>query len=285
MTGTDMGKKPKLLVILIIILALATVGITVVFERFVQPSATIYSTYVEVYKDILPEEISTIRLNSVNHKVVIGVSSDEKYHLSYFQKVDNNNIYSIDRNILNLNIIEAAENLDNLFYKSKRAIDTITILVPENETVNLYNKTVSGSLTIAKINVSQLQAISVNGKISISSITADKVSVESNSGEVSIDSSVCQAVDISNVTGRITLSLDDTINAYSFDINANYGSLYINGSVVNDADGQLCRQFESASASPIGTVKINSTRSYVSISTLPAAETTTEPDQTDKTTQ
>lgn len=258
-----MKRQPNFLVISIIVIAIAIGGLAVVYERFIHPNDTISATYIEVYKDLVPEEIDTLIIQSINHKVIVKTSTDDQFHISYFQKADNINTYTLSGRILTLNIVESAENLDNLFYKSKRAIDTITVSVPKNKALNFKNETISGSLIINKAILNVVTAESVSGSISIAQMTAEHLRTDVNSGFTQISDSPIVLVEVQSVNGSIYVNLPEPINNYQLDIDGLYGTLTVNNEQVADEAGEITTKLATSAENVVGSLVIRSTRSRI----------------------
>jgi len=262
-----MRRKPNFLIIGIIAIALAIASLTFVYEIYIRPSASIYATYIETYNDVISTDIDAVRIESINHKVVIKTSTDDKFHISYFQKADNSNVYGISKRVLTLKIIEPAENLDNLFYKSKRAIDTITISIPDGVRVSINNTTVSGSLDIIQVAAGAISASSINGSIDIQGGSTTAVQLSSNTGSIMVQDTQFSDLQVDCVAGSIEVSLTDSLADHRIDVDTTYGSLFINGEQHKDADGNIQSLYVAGDESAVR-VRIRSTRSRIGLDSI-----------------
>ena len=90
-----MNKKTIGLVALVVLLIAGIIGFWWVYNTYYLPGKRIENTYIEVYQDVDATEINTIWIDTIDHKVVIKPTDDEKVKISYFQKIDNSNSFTI----------------------------------------------------------------------------------------------------------------------------------------------------------------------------------------------
>ncbi len=215
------GKNTSILVYIIIVLALLIVGVWMSYFVFYRPSANISASYLEVFQEVEKENVSNLVIDCVDHKVIILPSSDDKIKITYFQKQDNSITYTASGNTVSLKMVERSEDLDNLFYQSKRKLDTITIYVPECPGLSIRVNSVDGSLKADDIKVRSLSFTSVNGACSVSYLTAGKLSLVSNYGNITLANSHVDDISLSQVTGTTEVSLLDSVNDYKVNASSN----------------------------------------------------------------
>ena len=228
------NKKTVLLVVLIILLTAGTVVFWWLYNTYYLPSKRINNTYIEVYQDVDATDINTISINTIDHKVVIKPTDDEKVKISYFQKVDNSNSFTINNHVVSLRMIEKAENLDNIFYQNTRLIDTITIYIPTDRLLELQNTTIGGSLTVSGVQLNVLTATSLSGNIEISDSKINRLNLETNYGDIVLNNNEFTDLDVNSVDGVTKLSLIDSLSLYNVDIKSNYGTLLVNNERVKE---------------------------------------------------
>ena len=228
------NKKTVLLVVLIILLTAGTVVFWWLYNTYYLPSKRINNTYIEVYQDVDATDINTISINTIDHKVVIKPTDDEKVKISYFQKVDNSNSFTINNHVVSLRMIEKAENLDNIFYQNTRLIDTITIYIPTDRLLELQNTTIGGSLTVNGVQLNVLTATSLSGNIEISDSKINRLNLETNYGDIVLNNNEFTDLDVNSVDGVTKLSLIDSLSLYNVDIKSNYGTLLVNNERVKE---------------------------------------------------
>ena len=228
------NKKTVLLVVLIILLTAGTVVFWWLYNTYYLPSKRINNTYIEVYQDVDATDINTISINTIDHKVVIKPTDDEKVKISYFQKVDNSNSFTINNHVVSLRMIEKAENLDNIFYQNTRLIDTITIYIPTDRLLELQNTTIGGSLTVNGVQLNVLTATSLSGNIEISDSKINRLNLETNYGDIVLNNNEFTDLAVNSVDGVTKLSLIDSLSLYNVDIKSNYGTLLVNNERVKE---------------------------------------------------
>ena len=81
-----MKKKTIPLWAIITVLALLIVGIFYSYNSFYLRKAKVISSYVENFQEYDESDVKEIILSSINHKVVIAPSVDDKIRISYFPK-------------------------------------------------------------------------------------------------------------------------------------------------------------------------------------------------------
>lgn len=223
-----MTKRPNWLAYTVISLAVIIVGVWVGYLVFYQPSADISASYIEVFQEIDTKHITSLNIDCIDHKLVFLPSSDDKIKITYFQKSDNSITYTTSSNSVSLKMVERCEDLDNLFYQSKRKIDTITVHIPENAQVDVYLTTVDGTTVVSDIVLKSFHFSSVNGTCDANYINIDKISLVSNYGNISIRNSWFEELNIGQVTGTTTVSLLDALDSYDLNIVNSYGNLWVN---------------------------------------------------------
>ena len=263
-----MFRKNNFLFIMIILLAAGIFGTLWFYNTYIVPNARMSSTYMEVYQDLDANEIKTISIDTINNKVNVVATNDQKIKISYFQRTDSANSFVVNKNDVSLKIIERSETPSNSFISSTRRIDTITIYLPAGSEVSLTNKTYEGRLTIDGVSMSRISANSINGAITVRNCTAGSINLNSNSGEVIVsDSSFGNAV-IQGVTGKITVKITDSLSLYNLDIRTENGFLTVNNErvrVVVDEQETVVNYLEEKREGVERSIKLTSFRGNISL--------------------
>lgn len=222
-------RRANILVLSIVVLSLLIIGVWLSYFVFYRPSASISASYIEVFQEVEQNNVTNLTIDCVDHKVVVLPSSDDKVKITYFQKQDNSITYATSGTSVSLKMVERSEDLDNLFYQSKRKIDTITIYVPESRDLNIKIISVDGAITVGDITVKSLSLTSVNGACKASYVTASRLNIVSNYGDITMTGCTSNEIGIGQVTGTTSVSLLESLNDYDVNIVSQYGTLTVNG--------------------------------------------------------
>ena len=250
-----MSLRNKLPILLVIFMAVVIAVAWFLYGTFYAQKEEISRSYIESYQELEPSDVRSITIDTVNHKVIIRPSNDEKVRLSYYQRPENSNSLTNDSGVITLKIIEKAEDMDNLFYRSKRQIDTVTVYVPEDSAINITVRSSYGPVNVDEVQLGNLVLSSSTGNFTVSKLTSKelnmsstagfshiedsvcgKITVSSNSGEIIISNSDFTHLNASNVTGNIRAELVDSLENYRAGFNTLYGILTINGERVTETD-------------------------------------------------
>ena len=231
-----MFKRNSFLVIMMVLLAAGIAGSLWFYNTYIVPNARMSSTYMEVYQDLDANEIKTISIDTINHRVNVVPTDDEKVKISYFQRTDSANSFVINNRDVSLKIIERAEAPTDSFISSTRQIDTITIYLPSTS--------------------------------SIAVIKAVKLDINCNSGVVEIEGMEADLINILEVTGNVSLEIKDSLTLYNLNIISNNGRLNINESpvkVVIDDKETVVNHIEEVREGVTRSISINSLRSSIDV--------------------
>ena len=242
-----MSVKSRMPILLIILLSLAIVIAWIFYGAFYARNEEISQTYTEVYQELEGSEVKTISIDTITHNVEIRPSQEDKIRISYYQKVESSNQYSFENGKVSLKMLEKGDELENLFYRSKRKLNTIVIYLPEESSVSITNHNVDGDLSVEGITLKSLVMNSSNGSITVSSVNCDEIkfitvfgesrvngvmchniSLTSNSGRAEVRDTVFSSLNISEVTGDIDVRLQDSITTYNLNLSTSYGTLKVN---------------------------------------------------------
>ena len=229
-----MFRKNNFLFIMIILLAAGIFGTLWFYNTYIVPNARMSSTYMEVYQDLDANEIKTISIDTINNKVNVVVTNDQKIKISYFQRTDSANSFVVNKNDVSLKIIERTETPSNSFISSTRRVDTITIYLPAGSEVSLTNKTYEGQLTIDGVSLNRITASSINGAITIRNCRAGSIDLNTNSGEVNVSDNEFSNAVIQGVTGKVTMKITDSLALYNLNIRTENGFLTVNNERVRE---------------------------------------------------
>ena len=269
-----MNRKTIGLVSLIVLLIAGIIGFLWFYNSYYLPGKRIENTYIEVYQDVDPSDIGTIWIDTIDHKVVIKPSDDEKVKISYFQKIDNSNSFTISNHTVRLWMIEKAEDLENIFYQNSRPIDTITIYIPQGSYLSFKNDTVGGSLTVRDVRLKDLQAGSVGGPVVLENAEINHIKLDINYGGITVTNCQFQMMDINAVTGECRVSLPDSLSLYNLNLHTSYGTLSVNNErvheIINETDVIVNRLERNVGAEK--NIIISSVRSIINVTTVEVYE-------------
>ncbi|MBO4537668.1 MAG: DUF4097 family beta strand repeat protein [Erysipelotrichaceae bacterium] len=277
-----MMKRKNSVLILIAVLLVAIVGIYLAYDKLYYPSARTYATYLAVHQEIEGKDADSITITTVNHKVVVKASDDDKIKVIYYQKSENANILVMDGRRFELTMVEKVENLDNILFKSDKKIDTIIVYLPAGRAYNLNVESVDGSLSVEGVSLSQLNFETAYGDVTVRDCELVRAVLTISYGNIVLSGDSFRSVSASSVSGNISLDLSEELAAYSVSASSTYGSLLLNGEqiIVVDEEGnekvsnQLIFQLEQK----LPSLLISSTRAKVLINTV---EPQPEPDNTE----
>ena len=156
-----MFRKNNFLLILIVLLAAGIFGTLWFYNTYIVPNSQMSSTYMEVFQDLDANEIKNISIDTINNKVNVVATTDQKIKISYFQKTDSANSFVVNKRDVALRIIERTETPSNNFISSTRRIDTITIYLPAGSDISLTNKTYEGRLSVDGVSLNSITANSI----------------------------------------------------------------------------------------------------------------------------
>ena len=235
-----MKKKTIPLWAIITVLALLIVGIFYSYNSFYLRKAKVISSYVENFQEYDESDVKEIILSSINHKVVIAPSVDDKIRISYFQKADNMNVSTFENKTIKIDLIERVENLDSLLFKTEKKIDVITIYLPATSTLKLNIKTIYGSLSIKNLTLDSVVYSCTTGDIFVENVSFKTLTLSANTSNISLDTILFNKADVKCVEGAITLKYPLSLNECKSIINSIYGQLLINGEslFIIDEEGQ-----------------------------------------------
>ena len=263
-----MFKRNSFLIIMMVLLAAGIAGSLWFYNTYIVPNAQMSSTYMEVYQDLDANEIRTISIDTINHKVNVVPTDDEKVKISYFQRTDSANSFVINNRDVSLKIIERAEAPTNSFITSTRQIDTITIYLPSQSSIAVSNKTIEGIFNAENVTAESFVLSSISGAVNFRNITAGKVDINSNSGAVMINGLQADTITILEVTGNVTLDIKDSLTLYNLDIRSSNGRLTVNESPVKliiDDTETVVNYLEAQREGVTRSISINSLRSSINV--------------------
>ena len=261
-----MSVKSRLPILLIIVLSLAIIVAWGLYGAFYAPNEEISQTYTEIYQELEASEVKSISIDTITHNVEIRSSQEDKIRISYYQKVESSNIYSFEKGSVTLKLLEKGDELENLFYRSKRKLNTVVIYLPQECDIAISNHNVDGDLTMENVTLRSLTMNSTNGSINatgvncrqlrfttvfgesvISNVTADSIHLTSNSGNTEVRETVFGSLTVNEVTGNINVRLVDSVTGYDVTLFTNYGSLVLNNHPCMEKDGQTGEERETNS--------------------------------------
>ena len=253
---------------MIILLAAGIFGTLWFYNTYIVPNARMSSTYMEVYQDLDANEIKTISIDTINNKVNVVATNDQKIKISYFQRTDSANSFVVNKNEVTLKIIERTETPSNSFISSTRRIDTITIYLPAGSDISLSNKTYEGRLTIDGVSMNKVTASSINGAMTIRNCTVSSLDLNTNSGEMVISDNMFNNATLQGVTGKITMKINDSLTGYDLNIHTENGFLTVNNDrvrVVVDEQETVVNYLEEDREGIDRLLKITSFRGNISL--------------------
>lgn len=263
-----MFKRNSFLVIMMVLLAAGIAGSLWFYNTYIVPNARMSSTYMEVYQDLDANEIKTISIDTINHRVNVVPTDDEKVKISYFQRTDSANSFVINNRDVSLKIIERAEAPTNSFISSTRQIDTITIYLPSTSSIAVTNKTIEGVFNAENVTAESFVLSSISGAVNFKNVKAGKLDINSNSGVVEIEGMEADLINILEVTGNVSLEINDSLTLYNLNIISNNGRLNINESpvkVVIDDKETVVNHIEEMREGVTRSISINSLRSSIDV--------------------
>ena len=263
-----MFKRNSFLVIMMVLLAAGIAGSLWFYNTYIVPNARMSSTYMEVYQDLDANEIKTISIDTINHRVNVVPTDDEKVKISYFQRTDSANSFVINNRDVSLKIIERAEAPTNSFISSTRQIDTITIYLPSTSSITVTNKTIEGVFNAENVTAESFVLSSISGAVNFKNVKAGKLDINSNSGVVEIEGMEADLINILEVTGNVSLEINDSLTLYNLNIISNNGRLNINESpvkVVIDDKETVVNHIEEVREGVTRSISINSLRSSIDV--------------------
>ncbi len=273
-----MEKKHNWLAYILISLAIIILAVWVGYFVFYQPSANKSASYIEVFQEADSKHVNSLSIECVDHKVVFLPSTDDKVKLTYFQKSDNSIQYTANGNSIVLKMVERSEDLDNLFYQSKRKIDTITVYIPENTTFNANVTTVDGPVIASDITLNSFHFNSINGNCDVNYINVNKLSLVSNYGNVVLRNSWFDDLSVGQVTGNATISILDSLNNYNLDVADSYGNLWVNSERIHQQVEGIDNviNYLKVDNNSSKRISINGIRNTINLNSVEASETTNE---------
>ncbi|MBQ1341659.1 MAG: DUF4097 family beta strand repeat protein [Erysipelotrichaceae bacterium] len=263
-----MFKRNSFLVIMMVLLAAGIAGSLWFYNTYIVPNARMSSTYMEVYQDLDANEIKTISIDTINHRVNVVPTDDEKVKISYFQRTDSANSFVINNRDVSLKIIERAEAPTNSFISSTRQIDTITIYLPSTSSIAVTNKTIEGVFNAENVTAESFVLSSISGAVNFKNVKVGKLDINSNSGVVEIEGMEADLINILEVTGNVSLEIKDSLTLYNLNIISNNGRLNINESpvkVVIDDKETVVNHIEEVREGVTRSISINSLRSSIDV--------------------
>lgn len=282
-----MFKRNSFLVIMMVLLGAGIAGSLWFYNTYIVPNAQMSSTYMEVYQDLDANEIKTISIDTINHRVNVVPTDDEKVKISYFQRTDSANSFVINNRDVSLKIIERAEAPTNSFISSTRRIDTITIYLPATSNIAVTNKTIEGVFNAENVTAESFVLTSISGAVNFKNVKAGKLDINSNSGVVTVDGIEADLINILEVTGNITLKINDSLTLYNLNIRSDNGRLFVNDSqirVVIDDRETVVNYLEEQREGVTRSISVNSLRSSINVNSNEEAVPVT-PEETNENVQ
>lgn len=229
-------KKENRLFAAIVILLVLILGISYAYGKYYFPSAKSYSAYLEIFQEFESNEIISISIDSINHSVEIKPSNNEKIKVSYYQKVDNSNIFKLDQKVLTMEFIEKVENFDPLLFKPDKNINVITIYLPQDITIDINVKTIIGSFTINDVSARNINFNNITGDFMMNNVGCNSIVLSCNTGDVKIMSTAFNRFNGSIVSGNFDFALVDSFDNYKFEVSTTYGQLKLNNDYVYETN-------------------------------------------------
>ncbi|MGI6608591.1 MAG: DUF4097 family beta strand repeat-containing protein [Erysipelotrichaceae bacterium] len=225
-------KKENGLFIIIVILLFLILGMSYVYGKYYFPSAKSYSSYLEIFQEFESSEINTISIDSINHNVVIKPSNNEKIKVSYYQKVDNSNVFKLEQKCLNMVFIERVENFDSLIFQPERNVGVITVYLPQDITIDIVVKTVIGSFSMSDVTARNISFNNITGDFVMNNVNCNRISLTCNTGNVNFKDVVFNNFNGSVVSGIFEFALVDSADLYKFNVSTTYGQLKLNNGYI-----------------------------------------------------
>ncbi len=262
-----MKKKRFPLWAVITILLVLVVGIFYAYNKLYFPSAKAYSSYIETYQEYDASEVNELTINSINHKVVIKPSDDDKIKISYFQKIENMNTYTVENGKLKMELIERVQDLDTLLFKTEKKIDTITIYLPKESNIKINVKSIYGYFSGNDLTVGSVIFQNTTGDVYLKNITSSSASITLNSGNATIEKCNIDDVTVSVVSGQINIDSDYYIDDHNIIAKAIYGSLKINDQQLytEEEPKTVINQIELTSETATKKISVETLRGNISL--------------------
>ncbi|MDO4378493.1 MAG: DUF4097 family beta strand repeat-containing protein [Erysipelotrichia bacterium] len=223
-----MKKKRIPLGLIILLLFVLIIGIFYAYNKYYFPNAKAYAKYIETYQEYDSNEISEINIDSINHKVIIKPSEDGKVKITYFQKNDNMNMYTLENGKIRMELIENVEDLDTLLFKTEKKIDTITIYLPVENSIKVNVAASYGNLEIYDISLSTISFKNTIGNIKLKNIACTTITVDLNTGNADMEHIKFDQLSTKIVSGNINVQSEEMIEQYNLAVKAIYGTLQFN---------------------------------------------------------
>ncbi len=269
-----MRKNNRLFAAIVILLALI-LGISYVYGKYYFPSAKSYSAYLEIFQEFESGEIISISIDSINHSVVIKPSNNEKIKVSYYQKVDNSNVFRLDQKVLTMEFIEKVENFDSLIFSPERNVGVITIYLPQECLIDFNVKTIIGSFSIGDVNVRNINFNNITGDFTMNSVNCNNILLSCNTGNIKVEGVTFNRFNGSVVSGEFEFALVDSFDSYKFEVSTTYGQLKVNNgyiyvtNVVNEIETvEKSNSLISESSKEGKTFILTTLRGNISINTI-----------------
>ena len=253
---------------MIVLLAAGIFGILWFYNTYLVPNAGMSSTYMEVYQNLDASEIKSISIDTINNKVRVIVTDDEKVKISYYERVDSANSFVVDKKGVSLKIIERTETPSNQFISQTRQIDTITIYIPRESTIILTNKNIDGSMELDGVSLESLVVNTITGSITVKNSSINVMDLNTNSGDVSVTGTQFDNLSIAEVTGKVNLIISDSLKAYDLAIKSVNGFLTVNNEkvkVINDDVETVVNYMEEDREETERSIRITSLRSNINV--------------------
>jgi hypothetical protein len=211
---------------------LLILGISYVYGKYYFPSAKSYSAYLEIFQEYESDEIISISIDSINHSVVIKPSNNEKIKVSYYQKVDNSNVFKLDQKVLTMEFIERVENFDSLIFQPERNVGVITIYLPQDSTIDINVKTIIGSFSINDVTARNINFNNITGDFVMKNVSCNSIVLSCNTGNIKVEGAVFNRFNGSVVAGEFNIHLIDSVDEYKFEVTTTYGQLKLNNGYI-----------------------------------------------------
>ena len=263
-----MFKRNSFLVIMMVLLAAGIAASLWFYNTYIVPNAQMSSTYMEVYQDLDANEIRSVSIDTINHRVNVVPTDEDKVKISYFQRTDSANSFVINNRDVSLKIIERAEEPTNSFITSTRQIDTITIYLPSQSVIAVTNKTIEGVFNAENVTAESFVLSSISGAVNFKNVVTGKLDINSNSGVVTVSGIESNLINILEVTGNVTLEINDSLTLYNLNILSNNGRLTVNENPVRvmvDDKETVVNYIEEQREGVTRSISINSLRSSIDV--------------------
>lgn len=223
-----MKKKRIPLSVIILLLSVLIIGIFYAYNKYYFPNAKAYAKYIETYQEYDSNEISEINIDSINHKVIIKSSEDDKVKITYFQKNDNMNTYTMENGKIRMDLIEKVEDLDTLLFRTEKKIDTVTIYLPFENSIKVNVTASYGNLEIYDISLNSLSFKNTIGNIKLKNTACTAITVDLNTGNADMENVKFDKLSAEIVSGNINVQSEEMLEQYNLSVKAIYGTLQFN---------------------------------------------------------